>query len=381
MSRIILPAFTVLTFGFALFAHGDDALDRIRAKQAAAVQKLQADVKSGIERSHKVEARDAQFLMQNLLREVKDSRDLQESERAALVQQIQARLTQLNNAAREKQVRDDLKPLTVPPNKYKPVDPPSGGGGGGVSGVAKGFIDPAKKAADTTADAIREREKSIARINTSIEKSAIPTDKEITFPSWWAMKPKYGQQLTKQEQQVLKALNSTMTVDYSGEKFKAALEHLQDKSGLVLIFDEASVRDVMLDYDDVVKDFKIPKASVRTVLKKMLGDKGLTYIIKEGHIQVMTPKRASEHTVVRSYPVDDLIQPNQMAQMFGPFVAQAQMMQNAQQLINLIQMTVEPTYWQPSGPGQITFYPPTRSLIIRASAEMHYQMAFNTLFR
>src|SRR5688572_11158806 len=140
MLRIILPALTVLAFGVALCAHGDDALDRIRAKQAVALQKLQADVKAGIERSRALESRDATFLLQRLMQEVKDSRDVEESQRAALVQQLQGRLTQVNNAVRDKQVRDDLKPLTVPPTKFKPpIDPP----GGGVVGVAKGFIDPA----------------------------------------------------------------------------------------------------------------------------------------------------------------------------------------------------------------------------------------------
>ena len=103
-------------------------------------------------------------------------------------------------------------------------------------------------------------------------------------------------------------------------------------------------------------------------------------IIKEGHLQVMTPKRAAEHTVVRAYPVDDLVAPNQTTAMFGPFVQQAQMMQNAQQLVNLIQFSIEPSYWQPNGPGTITFFAPTKTLMIRASAEMHYQMSSPGLF-
>ena len=65
---------------------------------------------------------------------------------------------------------------------------------------------------------------------------------------------------------------------------------------------------------------------------------------------------------------------------FGPFIAQAQMMQNAQQLILLIQQVIEPNYWQPNGPGSIVFYPPTKSLIIRASAEMHYQLGSPGIF-
>src|SRR5205807_2178049 len=104
-----------------------------------------------------------------------------------------------------------------------------------------------------------------------------------------------------------------------------------------LIVDEASMRDAMADYDDPVS-FKVEKVTVRTILKKVLGDRGLTYIIKEGNIQVMTPKKASEHTVVRTYQVDDLVAPSpQMQMMFGPIVGQLQMQQNAQMLMNLIQ--------------------------------------------
>ena len=59
---------------------------------------------------------------------------------------------------------------------------------------------------------------------------------------------------------------------------------------------------------------------------------------------------------------------------------QAKMMQNAQQLINLIQATIEPNYWQPNGPGTIAFFAPTKSLLIRASAEMHYQLGSPGMF-
>ena len=58
----------------------------------------------------------------------------------------------------------------------------------------------------------------------------------------------------------------------------------------------------------------------------------------------------------------------------SPFVARAQMLANVQSLINTIQSTVEPSYWQPNGPGSIAFFEPTMSITIRASAEMHYQL-------
>ena len=156
---------------------------------------------------------------------------------------------------------------------------------------------------------------------------------------------------------------------------------IQDKTGLSIIIDPASLQDANIDYEADTVEFKVEKVSVRTILKKVLGDKGLTYIIKEGAIQVMTPKRASEHTVTRSYDIADLVAPStQMQGRFGPLMGQMQRQQNAQMLANMIASTIEPSYWQPNGPGVIQYYAPTQSLIIRASAEMHYQMASPGLF-
>ena len=49
------------------------------------------------------------------------------------------------------------------------------------------------------------------------------------------------------------------------------------------------------------------------------------------------------------------------------------MLSNVAGLIQTIQNAIDPTLWSNNGgPGSITFYEPTRSLIIRAPAEMHY---------
>jgi hypothetical protein len=384
VSRLMLSAFTFAAcLGIVVTVSAQDPLSDARARQAIAVQKLQGQVKDAIEQSRKLDAQNAKFLLQGVKREVEDSRDLLPTERAQLLQQLNAQLRGVQENGRAKQIIEDQKPLRDPPMKYKPmpVDPRTPGG---VSDVAKKYIAPGKTAADLHAELIREREKNLQRINEGIEKAAVPTDRDITLaPDHKERMARRaaltGPQMTKQEVALLKALNSTMSIDYNNEKFKAVLNHLQDKTGINLIMDENSVRELNLDYDDPV-NFKVQKATVRTIIKKILGDKGLTYIIKEGHLQVMTPKRAAEHTVVRSYPIDDLITPNQMQMMFGPFAQQAAMMQNAQQIINLIQLTVDPAYWQPNGPGSIVFYPGTKSLLIRASSEMHYQLAQPGMF-
>ena len=86
--------------------------------------------------------------------------------------------------------------------------------------------------------------------------------------------------------------------------------------------------------------------SVRTVLRKVLGDFNLAYIIKDQAIQVTSPLKARESMVVRAYPVADIVNGGALRRHpglhFGPAVQQAQVLQNAAQLIDMIQSTVEP---------------------------------------
>src|SRR5262249_1808210 len=99
-----------------------------------------------------------------------------------------------------------------------------------------------------------------------------------------------------------------------------------------------------------------------------------TYIIKEEAIQVTSPQKAKESMVVRAYPVGDLVASTEMQ--FGPFVNQALMLQNVNQLIDLIQSSIDPSSWQiNNGPGTIPFNQATMSLVIKHSAEIHYSPA------
>ncbi len=382
MSRIILACAALL--GLALTVSQAQDLAEIRARQKVAAEKLTGQVDKAIQDSRKMPADDAKFLLRQVLREVKDSRDLPDADRTAMARRLQVRLDQVNGDERGDTVRQNQKPLSDPPGgkKFQIPEQP-GRGGGGSSSVAKDFINSTKSVSNASADNIRKQQEGRLAVNREIER-VLPMDKDINFPSNWKeiserRKSMVSQRLTEKEVKLLKTLNSTLSVKYDKDSFKAVINHLQDRTGLDIIIDEGSMRDANVDYDDTVT-FKVEKASVRTVLKKILGDKGLTYIIKEGAIQVMTPKKASEYTVVRSYPIGDLITPVTANAMFPPYMKQLQKQQSAQQIINLIMSMTGQDYWQPNGPGNIAYFPATDSLLIRASSEMHYQLASPGLF-
>ena len=380
MTRILSAVFSFAAIlGIALTAASAGDLKQIRDAQKVAAQKLISQVDAAIEHSRKQDPREAKFALQAMIRRVNDSTDLLEKERQPLVNRLRVRLGVVEDSIRGKSVTQDVTPPRETPRYRPPVNDP----GKGVSAGAKGFIQGTKGNAQRYAELDRERTKGIQAINEGIETSAVLTDKEITFAKNWKeiSARRVSQNLTPKEAALLKTLNSTLSVDYNNDKFKTVLNHMMERTGLTIIVDPASLQDANVDYEADTVTLKFPKMSVRSALKKILGDRGLTYIIKEGTLQVMTPKRASEYTVIRTYRIDDLVSPDPRVQMwFGPFVAQAQKIQNAQALINTIQSLVEPSYWAPNGPGTIAFEPISGALIIRASAEMHYQLGSPGLF-
>src|SRR5262249_31385193 len=197
---------------------------------------------------------------------------------------------------------------------------------------------------------------------------------DVEFPKDWANKvgrdpsqPK----LTKQEIALLKALNSTLSVNYNGVSFKEGIEDLQERTGQTILLGQASLEEAMVEYNDPVS-FKANKVTVRTVLRKILGDKGLTYVLKDASVQVLSPKKAREEVSTRAYPVADLIaaDPRQ-----GLVLGRLQARSNAALLIALIQQTADPQSWKANNenaPGTIFFDEITQSPVVTQPGEMPY---------
>src|SRR5262249_53485902 len=190
--------------------------------------------------------------------------------------------------------------------------------------------------------------------------------------SEWLDKYRPTTKLTAKEKELIKMLNSTLSVAWDKTPLKDAIEFIQDKTNLNILVDENSLKDANVEYDDPVT-LKGKKLPVRMILKKILADKGLTYIIKDAAIHVMTPEKARQYTVTRAYPIADLLPtpdprlPKELNDL--------RMYKAAQELMFNLISTVEPASWQANGgPGVITLQPQTWSLVIRQTAEFHYQM-------
>jgi hypothetical protein len=356
----------------------DDDLDRFVERNRVLADKLQTEVKSSLLQSRTLEKTDpdnAQFLLQKTLTRVKNSQELAADERTRLTNQVQARLREVGETIRQQRLFEEQAAKAESPRKPKNTEPAQG-----TAGIAQGFIE--KSSARLTANEKQRNEaaRGFAGAVDNIERAANPITGDVTLPKDWAARSEMrkkllGPQLTSKEVALLKALNSTLSVDFKDNAFKDVLNYLMERTGQTIFVDEPSLKDAMVEYEDKVS-FTINKVAFRSVLKKILSDKGLSYVIKEGAIQVMTPQRAREMMVVRSYPINDLIAPSQLARYYGPFVANVQLQANAEAMIKMIQNSVDPTLWNVNGGGgSIVFHAPSQSLVIRAPAEFHYQFS------
>ena len=236
-----------------------------------------------------------------------------------------------------------------------------------------------------------DRAQATVAATRDIEKSATPAVQDMEFPKDWREKTKNRTlvvKLTAKEKSLLQALNSPITVDFKNSKFEDVIEYLQTFVGQTILVDQESMREAEASYDSPVTA-KVRNVTTRTILRKILGDLGLTYVIKDETIYVMSHQRAREMMVVRGYYVGDVLSvmstlPSNTLGNPATFDAAVNssvqahainVVQNVKTIIEMIQSSVDPSSWLLNGGrGTITFDAPSMSLIIKQSAEVHAQM-------
>jgi hypothetical protein len=328
----------------------------------------------------------AKLILQNGLQLIDSASNLSEAERKTLRAQLQVRMDQLDGTIRSQEAeavlaakRDEERAIREQREKAKlKTDAPYKG----TVGQANDFIKTGKSALDSETALRFKREAGVLAINRDIlESNSVMTEERIT-PRFIASAKRSESKLTQAEKDLLKSLNSVMTVDFNKNthSLKDAIGVISERTNMPIFIDEQSVNMALgegNDYDNAKVGLKI-KTSVRTILKKILADHGLTFIIKNAAVQVMSIEKSKDPKlmVTRAYPVQDLIQPAVGSP--NPYMNRVQMYQAVQGLMANIMATVEPGSWlgqSPDGRATITFHEPSMSLIILHHAEFHYQRA------
>jgi hypothetical protein len=210
-------------------------------------------------------------------------------------------------------------------------------------------------------------------------KSAIPLgDRDVEFPKNWSEIKKRTSlneiKLTEKEKKIIEALEKPVTISGKDKPLDYLLQEISTAMDQPLLIDERSLRELELDLKkNATLDAR--GISARTALRQVLAAQGLTYVIKNETIQVMTVEKARETLVTKAYYLGDVVQgvgPFGGGALWGPFLDYQQTMANVTLLTDAIQDSIDPLAWKKrGGPATLTFHFPTMSIIVRAPAEVH----------
>ena len=208
-----------------------------------------------------------------------------------------------------------------------------------------------------------------------MDKIGIAPAGDIEFPRNWLELTKKRQQInvTEKEKKILKALDMPIDIDLKESTLKAVLGYLNDKTGLNLDAPKLILEEASITYETPVS-VSLKNVRVKTVLKKVLADVGLTYTIAKESVVITTEERAKKMLSTRTYYIGDLI--GHTGQRLGGINSTAQAILALNDIIGVIVGSVEPqSWWVNGGQGTIAFDPKSMSLVVKQTAEVHYRLA------
>jgi hypothetical protein len=449
---------TTLTQGLAQAQTGQDKgwdlLDQMRREEKVADQKVALELRSALAEADKLALANPDKALERLQETIKvleqDTTSAADSRQAALrklndrVRKVRADMARANDRANEKDKKEQANAdrkidqerfsqdvaeirarLAVIRNMQDEGKDAAAARDAGAFAKQEPRNIPAQASeqaavnADNSAASKRvEREKAQGFLDGSLDvsRSSIVPKNDMEFPKDWAEKTKrrsQATQLTSKERVLLKALGSSVSVDFKNTKLQSALDYLQTLTGQTIVLDHEGMKEVDATYDSPV-NMVARGVSLRTVLRKILAECQLTYIIRDEAIQVTSIQRAKDTLITRQYYIGDIlagmstpnnattyplglptappvrgfvgpygqpgliiggpVQPNPTAGLAdaGWLQNQAQTQANAKNIIDIVKGSVDTNSWDNNGGlGSIVYHAQSMSLIIKQTAEMH----------
>jgi len=381
-TRSFWPVLALLAVGgltLAVAARAD-VLDDFKKNREIAAQKVEKELEQAMLEVQKIKVKEPTKAL-GILNTYKDLLEadthLSTKRRNELLQSVGQQIQLLQKSAK-------VQPSTTSPktkpnvedlySKYQQAgsgkaQPPSS------FDTASKLIKDNKSNLDMTKDFNTQKKKTVSQVfNNTMDIGEVPANGYVAFSKdWKKISDKRfelsGLKLTPQEASLMKAMNSVLSVDFNKNEFRQVIDYLSERTGQSIVVDPVSLKELQLEYNTPIT-FKANKITFRTALKKILGDVGLAYILKDGVVQVVTPQVAANTMTTKSYYIGDLLPVPDIR--FGPLFNQSRDQYFANQVMQMILMTVEPQSWAMNGgQGTIFFNPVTKTVVIRNSAELH----------
>ena len=223
-----------------------------------------------------------------------------------------------------------------------------------------------------------------------LQKTATLAKLDYELPADWKEKTERRKpKLSPKLKAVMIALRTPVEIDKSGAPLSDVLKTLSTLMKQPIILDKATMTDAGIDQSTPTTVQTGRPVAARTALRMALANHGLTYVVKDNMIQVVTRDKAASMMETRVYYIGDLVTPlgggftGIPGRFSVPNVDMVQARKNVDNLIKQIKESIDPPSWKgggSDGKGEITYHSSSMALIIKASAEVHGMMA-NSLNR
>jgi hypothetical protein len=247
--------------------------------------------------------------------------------------------------------------------------------------LSLGYTESLKDRLSTAQALYAEAQMRWVKNQENIRISAMPAIRDMEFPKDWKelseRRLKSNQQpMTDREKRILEALDKSITVNFNERPFDEAMQDLSNMLDQPLLIDKKSLDDLGIDLKKG-STLQANKLAGRTVLRALLATQGLTFVVKDQTIQVVSVERAKTMLTTRVYYLGDLVtgvgpfgNP-----LFGPNINNQQAAANVSLIIDAIKK-IDPLSWsgEAGGAGTITYYPTTQAIVVRNSAEVHFAL-------
>lgn len=110
------------------------------------------------------------------------------------------------------------------------------------------------------------------------------------------------------EQRIMDALDTDVDLEYAETPLHEVISDLKDRFGIPIVLSTKKLEEAAISLETPVT-VSLKQISLRAGLRNMLGELGLTYLIKDEVMQITTPEDAGSQLITKVYRVGDLVVP------------------------------------------------------------------------
>ena len=178
---------------------------------------------------------------------------------------------------------------------------------------------------------------------------------------------------TEGEAKILAALAEKTAADFQTSPLSEVVEALKKKHQIEIQLDAKALEETGTSTDTPVT-IQLTEISLRSLLRLLLGELDLTYVVRDGYLLITSKTEAENMLRVKVYPVRDLVTLD--SEFRPPLAKDRQGDEDYQSLIILITSTVAPTTWdEVGGPGAQQQYRSSHSITFAQTEEVHEEAA------